>query len=227
MKNKNVRVIVASERPEVQYFLRGLVEDRGKVVTVGQAQNAPEALTLARNLRPDVAIIDCYLPCVVGLDTIPLSRTGGLDIAQTISEEIPNTRVILLNNLDTGIVPDGTLTSETGAAYSIVSQGADVPLTSEDLSDKLVQPNALVFANIEVKPEAPFRRKHASLSEKTIFFGCLGIAGGWLLTITMVLAPVGVTLASVGAAAVLFGLAVKLTASLRRRLFKEDPATRS
>ena len=227
MKNKNVRVIVASERPEVQYFLRGLVEDRGKVVTVGQAQNAPEALTLARNLRPDVAIIDCYLPCVVGLDTIPLSRTGGLDIAQTISEEIPNTRVILLNNLDTGIVPARALAGGTGGACAQASGGDEVPLSSEDLSDKFVQPNALVFAKIEVKPEAPFRRQNASLSEKTIFFGCLGIAGGWLLTITMVLAPVGVTLASVGAAAVLFGLAVKLTASLRRRLFKEDPATRS
>ena len=224
MENKNVRVIVASERPDVQYFLREIVEDRGKIVTVGQAQNAPEALTLVRNLRPDVAIIDCYLPCVIGLDPIPLSRTCGLDIAQTISEEIPSTRVILLNNLDTGIVPNRPLTTGAGAVYSIVSQGTDVPLTSEDLSDKLVQPNALVFANIEVRPEAPFRRPNASLTEKTIFFGCLGIAGGWLLAITMVLAPVGVMLASIGAASVLFGLAVKLTTSLRRRLFRKDPA---
>ncbi len=224
MENKNVRVIVASERPDVQYFLREIVEDRGKIVTVGQAQNAPEALTLVRNLRPDIAIIDCYLPCVIGLDPIPLSRTCGLDIAQTISEEIPNTRVILLNNLDTGIVPNRPLTTGVGAVYSIVSQGVDVPLTSEDLSDKLVQPNALVFANIEVRPEAPFRRPNASLTEKTIFFGCLGIAGGWLLAITMVLAPVGVMLASIGAASVLFGLTVKLTTSLRRRLFRKDPA---
>ena len=221
MQRQNVRVIVASEYPEVQYFLREVVEEKGGVVTVGQAQDASEALTLARNLRPDIAIIDCYLPYVVGFDTIPLSRIGGLDIAQTISEDIPNIRVILLNNLDTGVLPDRSLSSHVGVSYSIVSRGANIPLALQDLRHKMVQPNTLVFANVEAKPRASLRRKDASLCDKAIFFGALGIAGGWLLTITMIFAPAGVPIALAGAVAVFLGLVGKLTASLWRRLLRK------
>ena len=218
MKRKNVRVIVASEHSEVQYFLRGLVEGEAEVVTVGQAYDAAEALNLTRNLRPDVAIIDCYLPHVSGLDAIPLSRIGGLDVAQTISEEIPNMRVILLNNLDTGILPDRSLSSDVSTIYSMVSRGANIPFTPQDLRHEVVQPNAVIFANVEAKPRASLKRKNASLYEKAIFFGGLGIASGWLLIITIILAPAGVFIALAGAVAMLLGLTGKLTASLWRRL---------
>lgn len=221
MERQNVRVIVASESPDVQYFLRGVVEEGGRAVTVGQAQDASEALTLARNLRPDVVVIDCYLPYVVGLDAIPLSQIGGLDIAQTISEEIPNIRVILLNNLDMRILPDRSLSLDIGASYSIVSRGTNIPSILQDLRHEVVPPNTLVFAKVEAKPRAPVRRKGASLYDKAIFFGGLAIAGGWLLTITMIFAPAGVPLALAGVATMLVGLAGKLTVSLRRRLIRK------
>lgn len=221
MKKQNVRVIIASEYPEVQYFLRGVVEKGGDVITVGQAKDASEVLTLVRNLRPDVAIIDCYLPYVCGLDTILLSRIGGLDIAQTISEEIPKIRVILLNNLDTLILPERGLGSDVDGIYSIVSKGANVPFAPQDPGDKLVQPGALVFASVEAKSGASISRRDASLSDKAIFFGALGILGGWLLTITMIFAPAGVSLALAGAATMLLGLAGKLNASWWRKLLRK------
>lgn len=218
MKRQNVRVIVASEYPEVQHLLRGVVEKESGTVTVGQAQDASTALTLARNLRPDVAVIDCYLPHVVGLDDIPLSRIGGLDIAQTISEQVPNIRVILVNNLDTRILPDRSLSSDVSAVYSIESRGANIPFVLQDLSHEVVQPNALVFAKVEVEPGASLRQKVTSLSDKAIFFGGLGIVGGWFLTITMIFAPAGVFLALAGAVTLVLGLAGKLTPSWWRRL---------
>ncbi len=218
MKRQNVRVIVASEYPEVQHLLRGVVEKESGTVTVGQAQDASTALTLARNLRPDVAVIDCCLPHVVGLDDIPLSRIGGLDIAQTISEQVPNIRVILVNNLDTRILPDRSLSSDVSAVYSIESRGANIPFVLQDLSHEVVQPNALVFAKVEVEPGASLRQKVTSLSDKAIFFGGLGIVGGWFLTITMIFAPAGVFLALAGAVTLVLGLAGKLTFSWWRRL---------
>lgn len=225
MKRQNVRVMVASEHPEVQYFLRGIVEEESEVITIGQAQDATEALTLARNIRPDVAIIDCYLPYVVGVNTIPMSRIGGLDIAQTISEEIPNTKVILLNNLDMGVLPDYRSNIDVGASYSIVSNGANIPSALEDLSDEVVTPNALVFANIEVRPIATLKSKNASLSDKAILFGGLGLAGGWLLTITIMFAQVGAFLALAGVAILLFGLSGKLIPSLWRRFLRKGVNT--
>jgi CheY-like chemotaxis protein len=222
MKRQNVRVIVASEYPEVQYFLRGLVEETGEVITVGQAQDASEALTLARNLRPDIAIIDCYLPYVVGVDTIPMSRVGGLDIAQTIFEEIPNTKVILLNNLESGILSECGLNTDVNTRCSIVSKGANIPQALQNPSDEVVPPNALVFANIEVKPSVPLEQKNISLSDKAIFFGGLSFAGGWLLIITIMFAQAGIFLTIAGAVALLFGLIGKQAPSLWRRFFRKE-----
>ncbi len=53
--------MLASAYPEVRYFLREVVEEEGRALIVGQAENATKALALARNLRPDVAITDCHL----------------------------------------------------------------------------------------------------------------------------------------------------------------------
>lgn len=206
MKRQNVRVIVASEYPDAQYFLRRVVEKEGGAITVGQAQDTSTALTLARNLRPDVAIIDCYLPHAVGLHTIPLLRIGGLDIAQSISEEVPNTRVILLNNLDTVILPDGSLSSDVDAIYSVGSKGAKIPLTLQDLCHEVVQPNTLVFANVEAKPRVSLGRKVASLSGKDMLFGGLAILGGLSLILTLVLAEAWVILALAGAVTIGFGI---------------------
>lgn len=92
-------------------------------------ENVTKALILARNLRPDIAIIDCYLPYVIGLDALPPSRIGGLDTAQTISQGIPNTRVILLNNLDTEVLPEHILGSGVMAFFSRKTNGSNTPFT--------------------------------------------------------------------------------------------------
>src|SRR3990170_4440534 len=97
MGRRNIRVILASGNPSVRHFLRGAVEGEPGTTVIGQAENATKALVMARNLRPDIAIIDSYLPHSVSLETVPLSRIGGLDAAQAAFEEIPNLRVVLLN----------------------------------------------------------------------------------------------------------------------------------
>ena len=77
MQRQNVRVIVASEYPEVRHFLSEVVEEQGGAIIIGQAENATKALTLARSLGPDGANVDSNLPRAIGLDTVPLSRIDG------------------------------------------------------------------------------------------------------------------------------------------------------
>lgn len=208
MQRQNVRVILASEYPEVRDFLKGVVEEEGGSVIVGQAENATRALTLARKLRPDITIVDCYLPYTVGLDTVPLSRIAGLDTAQTISEEIPNARVILLPNLSREVLIEHGLATDTIAFFSRDIKGVSIAFKLRELFQDVVPPEALVFADIEVKARVIPRQKSAELVEKALFFGGLGIAAGWLLIITMMFAPAGVVLAIAGAVTVLLGLAV-------------------
>lgn len=210
MQRQNVRVLLASEYPQVRHFLREIVEEKDGAVIVGQAENATTTLTLARNLRPNVAIIDCYLPYVVGLDAIPLSRIGGLETAQTISQEIPNTRVVLVTNLDTGDLSEHSWGPDIATSLCRESKGACIPFTLHELHQEAVPLGTLVFANVEVKKQYALRQKVSNISDKAILFGSLGILGGLSLMLTIILAGAGVFLALAGATAVFLGLMGKL-----------------
>lgn len=207
MQGGRLRVVLASEYPQARDFLREVVEEESGAVIVGQSENASAALALSRNLRPDIAIIDCYLPHAVGLDGVPLSRMGGLDTAQTISEEIPNIRVILLNNLNTGILPDHGLSSDVAAGFSTEVMGADTPFTLLDLCHDVVQPNALVFADVEVKPRASVGWKITNLSTADVVFNGLGILCIFgLIWVLAVITETRILLAFPGAAVLGLGI---------------------
>lgn len=121
-----------------------------------------------------------------------------MDIAQTISEEIPNTRVILVTNLDIKIAPEDVWGSDRTVCFYREKIGANIPFTLQELCLEVVQPSVLVFTNIEVKPPVALRQKVANISDKAILFGGLGILGGWFLIITMMFAQVGAFLALAG-----------------------------
>ncbi|MBI4188175.1 MAG: hypothetical protein HY529_03100 [Chloroflexi bacterium] len=218
MLKRNVRVVVASEYPRARDFLKGVVEGEEGGVIVGQAPDATRALTLTRNLRPDAVIIDCYLPHTVGLDTIPLSRMGGLDTAQAIAEEIPNTQVILLRNLDLKHLPEYSLGRDSVSSFSREKLGVNTPFKLHELfQSNMVSPNDLVFADIVVKPRAVPTQKGNSATDKIMLFGGLGVLGGWFLILTIFFAPVGIFVALAGGVTMLLGLAVRLMNSLKSK----------
>ena len=216
MQRRSVRVILASEYPKIRHLLREVVEEAPGAVIVGQAENATRALTLARNLRPDVAIIDCNLPHAVGLDNVSLSRIGGLDTAQTISHDIPNTSVILLGNVDVKLLSEQGLGTDVTASFSRQRGESKIPFALQDLYREAVSSGDLVFANVEVNQQASLKRKMADISDKAVLFGGLSTLGGLCLMLTVFLAGAGVFLALAGAAAMLLGLAGKLVIAWRK-----------
>lgn len=222
MSRRNMRVIVASEYSQTRDLLREIVERENGAVIVGQAENATRALTLARSLRPDIALVDCYLPHVAGRDASPLSRIGGLDTAQIISGETPNTRVILLSNLDTVVLPEHGPGLSQAAVLTRKTNGSTTTFMLRELFDKVVPADALVFADVVVRAASASGREESlslslSLSDKALLFGGLGIFAGWFLTLTMVLAQVGVALIAAGGITMLTGLLGRTIASLRRK----------
>ncbi len=205
MQGQIVRVILASEYPKVRHLLGEALAEEPETAIVGQAENATRVLTLAKKLRPDVAIIDCYLPYTVGLDAVPLSRIGGLDTAQIISQEIPNIKVILLTNLDIWDLPDDSLSSDVTAVFSTERMGASTPFGLQDLFNKVIYPDDLIFANVSARPRASLRQKIANLRREDVLFGGLGILGGVGLMVTLALAGAWLLLVLAGAAAIGFG----------------------
>jgi DNA-binding NarL/FixJ family response regulator len=58
-----------------------------EIEVVGQAANAPEAIRLAKELKPDVMLLDIQLP-----------GSNGWEVCRTLSIDIPGTRVLMLTS---------------------------------------------------------------------------------------------------------------------------------
>ncbi|MBM2825645.1 MAG: two component transcriptional regulator, LuxR family [Dehalococcoidales bacterium] len=213
MRKDRVRVIIAAEFPQVRQFLRGVIEEEHGVTVVGQAANATKALSLARSLRPDVAIIDCYLPYIVGLDSVPLSRIGGLDIAQTISAEIPNVRVLVVGNLNERAPAQLALVSGA-VGFLPAGKEREAPVRLRRLYEQAQPAVPIVFANINIPSRTVLRQKVSDVSEQAIVLGGLGVLAGLSLTFNVSLASAGVILTLVGGSVALLGLAAKLAVAV-------------
>ena len=79
-----LRVLLADDHLLFRQGLRALLE-REALHVVGEADNGHEAVRLARELRPDVAVLDLAMPLL-----------NGLDAAREIHQASPRTRTILL-----------------------------------------------------------------------------------------------------------------------------------
>ncbi len=88
MTGSPTRVLLADDHPVFLDGLSALLESRGFDV-VGQAATGREALSLARELRPDVVVMDLHMPDV-----------GGVEATIQITRSVPETAVLVLTMFD-------------------------------------------------------------------------------------------------------------------------------
>ncbi len=222
MRKDRVRVIIAAEFLQVRHFLRRVIEEEHGVTVVGQAANATRALSLARSLRPDVVIIDSSLPYIVGLDSVPLSRIGGLDTAQTVLAEIPNTQVLIIGNLNERAPAQLALVSGA-VGFLPAGKEREAPVRLRQLYEQAQPAGPIVFANINLPSQMALRQKVSDVSERGIILGSLGVLAGLSLTFNVSLASAGVLLALASGSVALLGLAAKLAVAVWPRATTEKP----
>jgi len=81
-----MRVLVADDHRLFRQGLISLMSTRPDLVqVVGQAETGQQAVTLAGELRPDLVLMDIYMP-----------QGDGLQAAQTIHRELPDVHIIML-----------------------------------------------------------------------------------------------------------------------------------
>jgi AmiR/NasT family two-component response regulator len=72
-----LRIVIADDEPIIRLDLRRTLENMGHVVT-GEAGDGAQAVELARELKPDVTILDIKMPNMDGIDAAKIISTEGI-----------------------------------------------------------------------------------------------------------------------------------------------------
>jgi two-component system response regulator NreC len=110
-----IRVLIADDHAVLRAGLRLLLEAQSDMRVVGEAGDGPAAVSQARDLEPDVVLLDLSMPGPPGTSTI--ERLVGLD---------PRPRILVLTMHDDPAYLQAAL--QAGASGYIVKRAADVAL---------------------------------------------------------------------------------------------------
>jgi DNA-binding NarL/FixJ family response regulator len=150
-----VRILLADDHPIVRDGLSAVLELQPDVEVVGEAGDGPTAVTLARELKPDVVLMDLQLP-----------GFSGAEATRQILAETPDIRILILTAYDSdegileavragasGYLLKGAVRSELVQAIRVVASGGS-----------LLQPSLVARLLAKRTPEGT----HEALSEREL-----------------------------------------------------------
>jgi len=82
----SIRILVADDHGILRQGIASLIEKQDDMEVVGEADNGLHAVEIARQLRPDVVIMDVTMPVL-----------NGIEATRQIKEELPETKVLALS----------------------------------------------------------------------------------------------------------------------------------
>jgi PAS domain S-box-containing protein len=130
-----VQILIADDHELFRRSLRGLLESRRGWRVCGEASNGEEAVAKAKQLRPQLILMDVSMPCM-----------DGVQATRIIRKEVPESDVIIVSQND----PETQLTAVEAGAKAFISKaklGQDLFRTIEGVvkgAEKSLDPNSEV-----------------------------------------------------------------------------------
>jgi DNA-binding NarL/FixJ family response regulator len=139
------RILIVDDHGVLRAGLRALLSREAEYEVVGEASTSDEALRAARELSPDIVLMDLSLPGV-----------GGIELTRRLKETLPETKVLILT-----VHEDAALLREAvkaGAAGYVVKRAVESELLaaieSAQRGELYVHPS-MTRALLEEKRAAP------------------------------------------------------------------------
>ena len=112
-----ISVLLVDDHHLVRRGFRHMLEDEADISVVGEAGDGDEAIRLAKQLRPQVILMDCALP-----------GTSGLAATRKILEELPKTAILMLSMHSEDTLVRQAL--DAGASGYILKNAMDLELAT-------------------------------------------------------------------------------------------------
>lgn len=120
MTNSNsenkIRVLLAEDHTLVRQGFRRILEDDARITVVGEASTGLAAVQLAKELKPDLVVMDLSMP-----------ELGGLEASAEILKELPDTKILILSMYSNDAYVRKAF--EIGAKGYILKNAIEVDLT--------------------------------------------------------------------------------------------------
>ncbi len=97
---KKLRILIADDHGMIRQGLRSVVAEKPGWEICGEAANGRQAVALAREVRPDLVVLDLTMP-----------EMNGLDATRRIREALPKTQVLILTMHDSEALAQEVLTA--------------------------------------------------------------------------------------------------------------------
>lgn len=143
-----IRVLLADDQEMVRAGFRMIIDDADDMEVVAEAENGATAVKLARNLRPDVCIMDARMPHMDGLEAT--RRLAGPGVVEPL-------RVVVVTTFD---LDEYVLTALRNGAAGFLLKSAGPTLLLEAIraahrGDVLVSPSITVRLLAHFSVESP------------------------------------------------------------------------
>lgn len=105
------KILIVDDHPMMRDGLRQLIANEPDLEVCGEADDAPDALEIAENFKPDIAVVD-----------ITLRTTNGLELIKDLKIRSPGTAVLALSMHDESLYAERVLRAG-GRGYIMKQEG--------------------------------------------------------------------------------------------------------